>query len=162
MQKIKYHQILLNCVILGWNEDISEDEAFVNALSLADRFWEVYVKNAIVEVEGIEIVLDKISKCKDYYLILDKEMPYKKAFQMLDNNKIKYVIFKSKREGYEIRIVTDTCKFKDEIVLSKDINDSKRITGINELIYVDNHAKLCCTTTLDSAIQLVKYNENKI
>ena len=89
-------------------------------------------------------------------------MPYKKAFQLSDNKKIKYVIYKSRREGYEIRTVTDSCKFKDEIVLSKDINDSKKITGINELTYVDNHGKLCCTETLDSAIQLVKYNENKI
>ena len=162
MQKIKYHLILLSCVIPGWNEDISEDEAFVNALKLADGFWKVYIKNAIAEVEGIEVVLDKALKCKDCYLIFDKEMPYKKAFQLSDNKKIKYVIYKSRREGYEIRTVTDTCKFKDEIVLSKDINDSKKITGINELIYVDNQGKLCCTETLDSAIQLVKYNESKI
>ena len=89
-------------------------------------------------------------------------MPYKKAFHLSDNKKIKYVIYKSRREGYEIRTVTDTWKFKDEIVLSKDINDSKKITGINKLTYVDNHGRLCCTETLDSAIQLVKYNENKI
>ena len=153
---------MLSCVILGWNEDISEDKAFVNALGLADGFWEVYIKNAIAEVEGIEIVLDKASSCKDCYLIFDKEMPYKKAFQLSDNKKIKYVIYKSRREGYEIRIVIDACEFKDEIVLSKDINDSKKITGINKLTYVDNHGRLCCTETLDSAIQLVKYNENKI
>ena len=89
-------------------------------------------------------------------------MPYKKAFQLSDNKKIKYVIYKSRREGYEIRTVTDACEFKDELVLSKDINASKKITGINELIYVDNHGKLCCTETLDGAIQLVKYNENEI
>ena len=152
---------MLSCVILGWNEDISEDEAFVNALGLADGFWEVYIKNAIAEVEGIEVVLDKASSCKDCYLIFDKEMPYKKAFQLSDNKKIKYVIYKSRREGYEIRIVTDSCKFKDEIVLFKDINDSKKIIEINKLIYVDNHGRLCCTETLDSAIQLIKYNEIK-
>lgn len=153
---------MLSCVILGWNEDILEDEAFVNALGLADGFWEVYIKNAIAEVEGIEVVLDKASSCKDCYLIFDKEMPYKKAFQLSDNKKIKYVIYKSRREGYEIRTVIDECKFKDEIVLSKDINDSKKITGINKLTYVDYYGRLCCTETLDSAIQLVKYNENKI
>ena len=63
----------------------------MNALSLADGFWKVYIKNAIAEVEGIEVVLDKASNCKDYYLIFDKEMPYKKAFQLSDNKKIKYV-----------------------------------------------------------------------
>ena len=72
------------------------------------------------------------------------------------------MIYKSRREGYEIRTVIDECKFKDEIVLSKDINDSKKITGINKLTYVDYYGRLCCTATLDSAIQLVKYNENKI
>lgn len=72
------------------------------------------------------------------------------------------MIYKSRREGYEIRTVTDTWKFKDEIVLSKDINDSKKITGINKLTYVDYYGRLCYTETLDTAIQLVKYNENKI
>lgn len=32
---------------------------------------------------------------------------------------------------------------------------------INELIYIDNNAKLCCIKTLKSAIRLVKYNEDK-
>ena len=89
-------------------------------------------------------------------------MPYKKAFQFSDNEKIKYIMFKSRREGYEIRTVTDTCRFKDELVLSIDINESRKITGINELIYVDNSGKLCCTKTLESAIRLVKYNESEM
>ena len=33
-------------------------------------------------------------------------------------------------------------------------------TGINDLIYIDIHGKLCCTKTLESAIQIVKYNED--
>ena len=142
-----------------WNEDISEDEAFINALRLADGFWEVYIKNAIAEVEAIEIILDKIGKARDCYIIFDKEMPYRKAMKMLDDNKVKYIIFKSRREGYEVRAVTDTCMFKDELVLAKDINTCKKLTKIDGLIYVDNNGKLCCTETLDSAIKLIKYNE---
>ncbi len=142
-----------------WNENISEDEAFINALKLADGFWDVYIKNAIAEVEGIEVILEKIAKCKKCYLIFDREMPYRKAIQLSGDNKIKYIIFKSRREGYEVRIVKDVCKFKDEIVLAKDIDTSRKVTGINELTYVDNHGKLCCTETLDSAIQVVEYNE---
>ena len=78
---------------------------------------------------------------------------------MLDDNKVKYIIFKSRREGYEVRAVTDTCMFKDEMVLAKDINTCKKLTKIDGLIYVDNNGKLCCTETLDSAIKLIKYNE---
>lgn len=143
-----------------WNENISEDEAFINALKLADKFWNVYIKHAIAEVEAIDIILDKIDKCKECYLVFDKEMPYKKAIKQT-NNKVKYMIFKSRREGYDIRTVTGLCKFKNEIVQAKDINTSRKLTGIEDLIYIDVHGKLCCTKTLESAIQLVKYNEDK-
>lgn len=128
-------------------------------MELAGGFWKIYIKNAIAEVEGIEVVLDKASKCNECYLIFDRDMPYKKAMQIADNKKIKYVILKSRREGYEIRTAMDVFNFKDEIVLSKDIKNSRKITNINDLIYVDNHGKLCCTETLDSAIRLVEYNE---
>lgn len=144
-----------------WNEDIYEDEAFINALKLADEFWNVYIKHAIAEVEAIEIILDKMKKCKDCYLVFDKEMPYRKAVKLISTNKVKYMIFKSRREGYDIRTVTDSCKFKNKIVQAKDINISRKLTGIEDLIYIDVNGKLCCTKTLESAIQLVRYNEEK-
>lgn len=144
-----------------WNENISEDEAFINALKLADEFWDVYIKHAIAEVEAIDIILDKIDKCKDCYLVFEKEMPYRKAVKLISTNKVKYMIFKSRREGYDIRTVTDSCKFKNEIVQAKDINISRKLTGIEDLIYIDVNGKLCCTKTLESAIQLVRYNEEK-
>ena len=88
-------------------------------------------------------------------------MPYKKAARLSNNDNVKYIIFKSRREGYDIRIIRDTCKFKDEIVQAKDIETCIKMTGIDELIYVDNHGKLCCTKTLESAIKLVEYNEKE-
>ena len=47
-----------------WNEDILEEKAFINALRLADEFWDIYIKHAIAEVEAIEIILEKAKKCK--------------------------------------------------------------------------------------------------
>ena len=145
-----------------WNDELSENEAFVNALRLADYFWDVYVKNAIAEIEGIEVILDEAYKCKECYMVFDKEMPYKKVIQDLNDNKIKYVIYKSRREGYEVRTIDNACKFKDEIVFTKNLDVSKKISGNNELIYVDNNGRLCCTESLDSAIKLIKYNEDFI
>ena len=144
-----------------WNENISEGEAFINALRLADEFWEVYIKHAIAEVEATEIILDEIEKCQDCYLVFDNEMPYRKAVKLSNSNKIKYIICKSRREGYDVRAIIDSCRFKDEIVQSQDIDTCIKLTGINELTYVDIHGKLCCTKTLDSAIKIVKYNESK-
>lgn len=144
-----------------WNENISENEAFINALKLGDGFWDAYMKHAIAEVEAIEIILNQINNCKECYLVFNKEMPYRKAMKVANNNNIKYMIFKSRREGYDVRIVIDSYKFKEEFVKSKDINMAKRISGIKELLYVDTYGQLCCTKTLKSAIELVNYNENK-
>ena len=142
-----------------WNEKITENEAFINALKLADEFWRIYIKHAIAEVEAIEIILESINKCKECYLIFDAEMPYRKAIKYINNNKVKYIIFKSRREGYDIRTLVDSCKFKDDISQEPDINVAKKITGIDDLIYADVNGKLCCTKTLESAIKIVKYNE---
>lgn len=143
-----------------WNEKISEEEAFIKALKVADEFWNIYIKHAIAEVEAIEIILDKMKKCEDCYLVFDKEMPYKKAIKYFNNNKVKYIIFKSRREGYDIRIIADLCKFKNKISKEKNINIVRELTGINDLIYTDVNGKLCCTETLESAIKLVEYNED--
>ena len=35
-----------------WTEKITENEAFINALKLADEFWRIYIKHAIAEVEA--------------------------------------------------------------------------------------------------------------
>lgn len=73
------------------------------------------------------------------------------------NENVKYIIFKSRREGYDIRTLIDCCKFKNEITQATDINISRKLTKIDDLIYVDVHGKLCCTKTLENAIKLVKY-----
>ena len=143
----------------NWNEDISEDEAFINAIRMADEFWNVYIKHAIAEVEATEIILEKMKNCKECYLTLEKEMPYKKAVNSYNNN-LKYIIFKSRREGYDVRIVDNKSQFKNEIVKEGDINRIKELTGVNDLIYVDNRGKLCCTESLEGAIKLIKYNES--
>ena len=143
-----------------WNEKTEENEAFIKALKLADEFWEVYIKHAIAVVEATEIILKKIEVCKDCYLILDTDMPYKRAISIAKRNDIKYIIFKSKREGYDIRTLIDSCRFKDEISKAEDIEEARKASGVKELIYIDVHGKLCCTKTLESAIQIVKYNES--
>ena len=135
-------------------------ESNENVLKLADEFWKVYIKNTIAVVEATEIILKKIEVCKDCYLILDTDMPYKRAISIAKRNDIKYIIFKSKREGYDIRTLIDSCRFKDEISKAEDIEEARKASGIKELIYIDVHGKLCCTKTLESAIQIVKYNES--
>lgn len=143
-----------------WNEDITEEEAFIHALKLADEFWELYIKHAVAEVEAIEIIIKKTNEANENYVIFDKELPFRKAINLLENTNIKYLIFKSQRECYDIRIIDKEIEFNKEIVID-DIKQARRISKIRDLIYIDAHGKLCCTETLDSAINLVKYNEKK-
>ena len=143
-----------------WNESITEEEGFIHALKLADEFWNIYVKHAIAEVEAIEIIIKKINETNENYAIFDKELPYRKAIDLLENKNIKYLIFKSKRECYDIRIINKELEFKKEIIIN-DINKVRKMLKINDLLYIDTHGKLCCTETLDSAINLIKYNDKK-
>ena len=32
-----------------WNENTTEEKAFIHALKLADKFWQIYIKHAIAE-----------------------------------------------------------------------------------------------------------------
>ena len=141
-----------------WNEDIAEEEGFIHALKLADEFWNLYIKHAIAEIEAIEIIIRKANETNENYVVFDKELPYRKAINLLENKNIKYLIFKSKRECYDIRIIDAKLNFKKEIALD-DIKKAREVSQIEDLLYVDVYGKLCCTKTLDSAINLVKYNE---
>lgn len=143
-----------------WNENVTEEEGFVRALKLADEFWEIYIKHAIAEVEAIEIIIKKTNETKENYTIFNKELPYRKAINFLKNKNIKYLIFKSKRECYDIRIIDQKLEFKKEIIIN-NIKQARKLSKINDLIYVDTHGKLCCTETLNSAINLVRYNDKK-
>lgn len=144
-----------------WNENITEEEGFIHALKLADEFWDLYIKHAVAEIEAIELIVRKTNETNENYVVFDKELPYRKAINLLENKNIKYLIFKSKRECYDIRIIDTNLKFKKEIVID-DIKQAKKISKIRDLLYIDAYGKLCCTETLDSAINLVKYNEKKV
>lgn len=141
-----------------WNEKISENEAFLNAIRSADEFWNIYLKHAIAEVEAIDFILSEVQEAKECYLVFEKEIPYRKAVKLINSN-VKYFIFKSRREGYDIRIIKDSVRFNNEIVHAKNIAEARKLTKIKDLLYVDFNGKLCCTKTLDSAKMLVKYNE---
>lgn len=143
-----------------WNEDVTEEEGFIHALKLADEFWNIYIKHALAEVEAIEIIIKKTNETNENYAIFDKELPYRKAINLLKNKNIKYLIFKSKRKCYDVRIIGKEVEFKKEIILN-DINKARILSNIKDLLYVDAYGKLCCTETLNSAINLVKYNDKK-
>ena len=118
----------------------------------------IYLIHAIAEVKATEIIIKVTNESEEDYVVFDKKLPYRKAIELLEDKNIKYLIFKSKRECYDIRIIDAKLNFKKEIAMD-DIKKARKVSKIEDLLYVDVYGKLCCTKTLDSAINLVKYNE---
>ena len=143
-----------------WNENVTEEEGFIHALKLADEFWNIYIKHTVAEIEAIEIIIKKTNEANENYTIFDKELPYRKAVHLLENKNIKYLVFKSKRKCYDVRIIDNETEFKKELII-KDIKQARNISEVRDLLYVDTNGKLCCTKTLDSAINLIRYNDKK-
>ncbi|MBQ2937428.1 MAG: hypothetical protein IJE05_00855 [Clostridia bacterium] len=64
----------------------------------------IFIQNVISRVKAIELINKKIVGCKNNnYLLLEHNMPYIDAINKSSNNKIKYVILQSNREGYKVR-----------------------------------------------------------
>ena len=146
----------------NWDDDISENQAFINALKVGDEFWNIFLNHTFSRVKAFDIVTQILQNTKEYYFILDRDMPYKDAVIKNSNKKVKYVIYPSQREGYEIRCILNRSHFYSKLVEASSLQEAKIISNNNDLIYIDNHGKLCCTSSLESAIQLIKYNELKI
>ena len=58
------------------------------------------------------MIIKATNESKEEYVVFDKELPYRKAIDFLENKNIKYLIFKSKRECYDIRIIDKKTEFK--------------------------------------------------
>ena len=142
-----------------WNENIDQDKAFFKALKLTNEIFELYIKDIIARVEAIDVVKKEIENSENEILILPKYIPYKDALKEKNNKKIKYVIYPSLREGYEIRTVVDEVKFPIELrgLPLKKLQETTKIVGF---IYCDNNGKLCITKTIEAAKEIIKYIEN--
>ena len=57
----------------------------------------------------------------------------------------------------KIKNINKVYEYKEIVI--EDIEQARKISNIKDLLYVDTYGKLCCTKTLESAINLVKYNE---
>lgn len=137
-----------------WNDNLPEEKAFINALELADKFWNMYFKHAIAEVEAIDIIKNKIKESKENYIIFENEIPYKRIIKY-NNTHVEYIIQKSRRCGYEVRIMKEHLKFNEDIY-----NIFREYGDISDIIYIDNLGKLICTKTIESAIKIIKANKN--
>ena len=94
----------------AWDSDEDPDEAFLKAVALAERVFEMQLKDAMAKAKGQKIVEDAIEKAEDHIMVLDKFVPWDEFIFSSKNEKaeeILFVVFPSKRGGYNWQCVPD-------------------------------------------------------
>ena len=89
------------------------------------------------------------------YIILEKYVPYNDFIIENDNEKrIKFIVYPSKRNGYEVRTVLDRAKFPDEWynLSKKEFYDKYKIDG---MLYCHSNGKLCIVSNIETAIDII-------
>ena len=96
----------------------------------------------------------KIKNCE--YIVLDKYVPYNDFIIKHDSEeKIKFVIYPSKRNGYEVRTVLGRKEFPKEWtnLSEKEFYNEYKVNGV---LYCHSNRKLCITSSVESAIKVVE------
>lgn len=147
----------------GWNEDVSNDENFLKAVSVAEIIFDRIVLKEDAKILATSKVLEKMNDIHDGILVLDEYMPYNDAVFSKEDSGVKIVIFPSNRGGYNIKPMTVSKDSKELLVnFSKEFwglhdDELARISGIKTARFVHSTGFLGVTGTLEDAY-LLAYN----
>ncbi len=140
-----------------WQEEAMQmDEAFEEAVALAQRILERRLKQIRSDREAYEIVIRKAKECRDGILYLEPVVPWKEALRDYPKD-ILYVIYPSIRGGYNIQAVP--CR-EDKHALRQpfpenwrgaDSQQLQKLTGIQDFTFCHKSGFLSVTETLDGA-----------
>ena len=138
-----------------WNSEDNPDERFKKAVKFAVIIFDNEINNILSEIDA-DIYLSslKIKNCE--YIVLDKYVPYNDFIIKHDSEeKIKFVIYPSKRNGYEVRTVLGRKEFPKEWtnLSEKEFYNEYKVNGV---LYCHSNRKLCITSSVESAIKVVE------
>lgn len=141
-----------------WDDTRTEDECFKEAVNFAIYILNIQFDKIKAKERANSEVLKKIKEMKDGILILDKYMPYQE--QAIKNKNVKFVIYPSKRGGYNIQVIPKTfhtqegrIPFPDEwLGASKETLD----TYVKGMFFCHKANFLASADTLENAIKVAK------
>ena len=153
-----------------WDEDVDSDEQFIKALKFAEEFFDEFLIDTIAKMKAKEMVDLSIENSKDGTMILEKSVPWKEFVLESENPKAKdinYVIFPSKRGGYNVYAVpVQIGSFENRKTMPKEwrgLRDEnlQKVTGIKSARFCHNAGFICSCEEKQDAIKLAKMaNEN--
>lgn len=94
----------------NWDENISPDVAFLNAVKFAEEFFTLYLQSTISSVNAETIVAKGIENSEDHIMVFEQYVSWQEHLFASNNPKadeIWFVIFPSDRGGYNWQCVPD-------------------------------------------------------
>ena len=137
-----------------WNSNIDPDLKFKEAANFAVIIFDNIIKEIFSIIEA-NTYLNYMKLKNSEYIILEKYVPYNDFIIENDNEKrIKFIVYPSKRNGYEVRTVLDRAKFPDEWynLSKKEFYDKYKIDG---MLYCHSNGKLCIVSNIETAIDII-------
>lgn len=152
-----------------WDDDItSYDEAFLEALSFAGKIFDKIFNRAISKVRAKVLVEENIERTDGEIMIMECFLPWVKHLLFSENpkaEKIKFVIHKSQREGFEWHTVpkgnTRELRNIPRVAVPEEWRGMReknlqKVTGIPTAIFCHLSGMTGSAETLNDTIDMVK------
>lgn len=153
-----------------WNSGTElESECFVNAVNLADKIFLRAIETAASKAKAKKVVEEAIEKSENHIMILDFFVPWQSHLLNSENPKaadILYVLFKSKRSGYNVQAVPDApgsfgmCKMLPEEWAGLNGIDLQIVTNTDTAIFCHNARFICGAESYSDALILANLAVN--
>lgn len=149
----------------NWDEDIDQDERFLEATKLAEYVFDNRLKSIIAKSKALKKVENAIELSENKVLILDEYMPWKEILLNSTNEKAKeilYVVMPSNRGGYSVNAVPvsegsfENRKSFPENWGGKQNEELANITGVKTARFCHNARFLCTADEKEDAILLAR------
>lgn len=138
-----------------WNSDIDIDIKFIEAVEFANKIFQNEINIILSKIDAKEYLKQQKINFKNNYIILEKDIPYTDF--LLENDKkknVEFIIYPSKRNGYEIRTLYNKKRFPIEWHKFTQDEFYKKYR-INGMIYCHTNGELCIAENIDTAIKLI-------
>lgn len=147
----------------GWNEELDNDDAFINALLVAENIFDRLVIKEQAKIDAKHIVEEKIKNTEGEILVLDHYMPYLDGLwnkNIPEASKIKVIVFPSNREGYNVKPKTISKDSKELLItFPKELlglhgEELANKTGIKTAKFIHTEGFIAAAETYEDAILL--------
>ena len=149
----------------AWDSEESSDEAFVNAVKVAEIIFETTLNSAKARARAESLIEKAIEESEDGIMILERFAPWQGGILSSTNPKAKdilYVVFPSNRGGYNWQGVPDALgsyalrKPTPKEWWGKPAEELQKVTGVDTATFCHNTGFLGATKTLEDAIKMAR------